>query len=749
MLSDIGHITGQKYLHKYLEHEAEPNRLHSIYFGSKEFLEKLGLEENKNTQYEECVNLGKGFHPIKGEEEKLTSNAGSEDRREGYTTSLSPCKDFSAMLEVADEEGRNQLNDIDEQAVKATLQYMQDNFIFARSSEENKTTHDRTSIEDLFKKPEFKEIIIGRAFELNEAARTTIADSAKIYEQASLKEVLGEAVNKYNLGTDFQGSFKLPIQLTSKNIESINKRIKTLEKQYEKKLNGTAKDKDWACKKIHNAINGSIQYNSHFNDVCVKDIKENFYADKKELVEAGLKASEEEQQKGRGTNIKSMIASLHFHHTNRNGEPQKHTHLNFYNAVQDKNGEIKCMNFEQVYKHKKEIGIFYQAKLAELLNERGIATEKDKNSFKILGLPSELVKEFSKRTEEINKLADERLQKLSQEQGYNITPELRHSVRKQITDELRKKKDKTPLAELREGWMKQAEALGYGRAEANAWLNNSQKQIDEATKNHLMFFPVTDEKGSYLTKEFLAIIKQTSNFLTLADAAPSKLAINQKELNLQLQACKLIYPKLDIKQTIQQLEKIGYLKKDGKMFVRNQEMIKEFKDFNKQLYKEQFKKSHKQRDFNQNRKSRGSFKELVSRERAIKGLPHQEHSQAQQPKQAAIKGKGPSAALSALRGIKLSKPSNSPSSSSSQQQSSQAPEASSTQKGNTSGLSGPEKLKTEALLMKQQMHALAAQAMRSTGKQMQELYSQAGALGMQADLLFAQAEEMLQKQIGR
>jgi len=211
----------------------------------------------------------------------------------------------------------------------------------------------------------------------------------------------------------------------------------------------------------------------------------------------------------------------------------------------------------------------------------------------------------------------------------------------------------------------------------------------------------------------------------------------------------LIYPKLDIKQTIQQLEKIGYLKKDGKMFVRNQEMIKEFKDFNKQLYKEQFKKSHKQRDFNQNRKSRGSFKELVSRERAIKGLPHQEHSQAQQPKQAAIKGKGPSAALSALRGIKLSKPSNSPSSSSSQQQSSQAPEASSTQKGNTSGLSGPEKLKTEALLMKQQMHALAAQAMRSTGKQMQELYSQAGALGMQADLLFAQAEEMLQKQIGR
>lgn len=745
MLSDIGHITGQKYLHKYLEHEAEPNRLHSIYFGSKEFLEQLGLEENKNTQYQECVNLGKGFHPIKGEQEKLTSNAGKEDRRDGYTTSLNPCKDFTAMLEVADDELRNELNSLDEQAVKATLQHIQDNYVFARSSDENKTTHERTSIEDLFKKPEFKEIIIGRAFELNHSARTNIANSSRIYDQASLKESLGGAVEKFNLGSDFQGGFNLPIQLTDKNIEAIKQRIEKLEKQYEKKLNGSAKDKDWACKKIHNAINGSIQYNTHFNDVCVKDIKENFYADKKELVEAGLEASEAEQQKSRGTRIKSMIASLHFHHTNRNGEPQKHTHLNFYNAVQDENGEIKCMNFEQVFKHKKEIGIFYQAKLAELLNEKGIATEKDKNSFRIIGLPPELTKEFSKRTEEINKLADERLHKLNKEQGYNITPELRHSVRKQITDELRKKKDKTPLSELREGWIKQAEALGYGRAEANSWANRTAQQKEEATKNHLMFFPVTDDKGSYLTKEFLTVIKQTSNFLTLADAEPSKLAISPKELNLQLQACKLIYPKLDVKQTIQQLEKIGYLKRDGKRFVRNQDVIKEFKDFNKELFKAQFQKIQKSRS--NNHQGRGSFKALVSKENAIKGLPHQEHSQAQKPKQAATKGGRTNSALSALRGIRTSKPSNIPSTTQ-QQSSSQAPEAS-TPKGNTSGLSGPDKLRTEAFLMKQQMHALACQAMKATGKQKDELYSQAGALGMQADLLFAQAEQMLQNQIDR
>lgn len=90
-----------------------------------------------------------------------------------------------------------------------------------------------------------------------------------------------------------------------------------------------------------------------------------------------------------------IVAALFEHSSSRAGDPQLHTHAVVCNLSQ--NG--KRIDFDMRYLH--TIGAYYRVELARELENLGFAIERDKQSFRIAGLNSEIERELSKRSQQI------------------------------------------------------------------------------------------------------------------------------------------------------------------------------------------------------------------------------------------------------------------------------------------------------------------------------------------------------------
>jgi conjugative relaxase-like TrwC/TraI family protein len=151
-------------------------------------------------------------------------------------------------------------------------------------------------------------------------------------------------------------------------------------------------------------------------------------------------------------------------------DPQLHTHCVIANVVTRSGGRTGTLVSPILFRHKMTAGAIYRAELAYQLERRlGVVLERDGPSFKVAGVPGELVKEFSKRRE-------------------GIEAELLRTGRSgaiasaRATAETRAEKKHVPIDDLLADWRKTARRFGFGPERVNDLLMRQPPRQDVAER---------------------------------------------------------------------------------------------------------------------------------------------------------------------------------------------------------------------------------------------------------------------------
>jgi len=116
-----------------------------------------------------------------------------------------------------------------------------------------------------------------------------------------------------------------------------------------------------------------------------------------------------------------LISALFRHHSNREQDPQLHTHAIIANIAYDKNNlnEYRCANFDKAYEDSKFLGAVYRSYLAKNITDLGYKIEGGNNIqseninnnqnklcfFELKEIPNQLNNLFSKRSQQIKEVA--------------------------------------------------------------------------------------------------------------------------------------------------------------------------------------------------------------------------------------------------------------------------------------------------------------------------------------------------------
>jgi conjugative relaxase-like TrwC/TraI family protein len=109
--------------------------------------------------------------------------------------------------------------------------------------------------------------------------------------------------------------------------------------------------------------------------------------------------------KGGHTQERTKLVVAGFDHgTSRAQDPQLHTHCLILNVGVRADGTTGTILSEPFYRHKLAAGAMYRAELANQLEKRlGLVLERERSWFEVKGVPEALVREFSKRREQVEK----------------------------------------------------------------------------------------------------------------------------------------------------------------------------------------------------------------------------------------------------------------------------------------------------------------------------------------------------------
>lgn len=101
-----------------------------------------------------------------------------------------------------------------------------------------------------------------------------------------------------------------------------------------------------------------------------------------------------------------LLLGEHLHLTNRENEPQVHTHLSILNVSVRTDGTFGAIVSKLFYTHQRLLNAVYQQSIARLLRERlGIVCEVDGYAARVAGVPDAFLEATSTRSAQIEKLA--------------------------------------------------------------------------------------------------------------------------------------------------------------------------------------------------------------------------------------------------------------------------------------------------------------------------------------------------------
>lgn len=158
-----------------------------------------------------------------------------------------------------------------------------------------------------------------------------------------------------------------------------------------------------------------------------------------------------------------FVAAQFPHRTSRLGDPHLHWHVLVANTARGVDGRWTALDGTALYAARRTAGVMFQAAMRRELSDRlGVQWGPTHNdSAEIAGVPREVLREFSRRHEQIAEWLD-----LTGRSGPQAETEA-------LLDTRTSKKDLADIHELEAQWRSRADALGWGTVAVEGLLANS------------------------------------------------------------------------------------------------------------------------------------------------------------------------------------------------------------------------------------------------------------------------------------
>ncbi|HUA49564.1 MAG TPA: MobF family relaxase [Solirubrobacteraceae bacterium] len=172
-----------------------------------------------------------------------------------------------------------------------------------------------------------------------------------------------------------------------------------------------------------------------------------------------------------------LIATAYDHYDSRAADPQLHTHVVIANKVQGEDGKWRSLDGRPMHAAVVAISEHYNAVLADRMTRSlGVGWEqrergRDRNpAWEIVGVPDELIAEFSSRSAAIDTETDRLIDAYVTEHGHRPDQRAVLRLRQQATLSTRPDKTHHSLAELTDQWRRRADrVLGQ---DAASWAHH-------------------------------------------------------------------------------------------------------------------------------------------------------------------------------------------------------------------------------------------------------------------------------------
>lgn len=161
---------------------------------------------------------------------------------------------------------------------------------------------------------------------------------------------------------------------------------------------------------------------------------------------------------GRRVGTEGLVVASFLHATSRALDPFPHRHNVVANAVVDEFGERRALDGRALYRHAPAAAALATATMRwRLSSELGVRWRRSlRGVWEADGVPDATIREFSTRRDEV----DAALAELSEALGRPLGP----GDTDKVVLATRAAKARTPVEELRAGWLRRARDTGFGRA---------------------------------------------------------------------------------------------------------------------------------------------------------------------------------------------------------------------------------------------------------------------------------------------
>lgn len=183
--------------------------------------------------------------------------------------------------------------------------------------------------------------------------------------------------------------------------------------------------------------------------------------------------------------VQGVIAAGYLHGTSREADPQLHTHVAVLNMQRDGT----AIDFDTRWKM--AAGAAYRAELASRLRELGFQVESDGKSFRIVGVPATVEKEFSTRREQIEAQLKEK--------GYTSA-----KAAEVATLGTRKAKEPTTRAELFQDWQERAQAHGFDQQAVHAMREMTRPEAAQELNQAEILRSLTEQASTFTPQQLAA-----------------------------------------------------------------------------------------------------------------------------------------------------------------------------------------------------------------------------------------------------
>lgn len=178
-------------------------------------------------------------------------------------------------------------------------------------------------------------------------------------------------------------------------------------------------------------------------------------------------------RRGRGGQTREpteLVVAAFDHGTSRAQDPQLHTHCLVLNVGVREDGTTGTILSQPLYAHKLAAGAVYRAELSNQLEKRlGVVLERRQSWFEVQGIPAELIDDFSKRREQVEKALSDR-----GATGAKAAAKLALATRQA--------KEHLPRAELLPEWQEVGRRLGFTSENVNSLMGRQLPRQDLAAR---------------------------------------------------------------------------------------------------------------------------------------------------------------------------------------------------------------------------------------------------------------------------